>query len=234
MHKDIPILKELQKIDLEIDHFEKNKHDFPKIIEKLTLTLEVEKKEVENKKQELLDLEKKKKSLELDLREKEEKDKKSEEKMMMIKSNEEYQAMKKEGEMAKQEISLIEEQILEIMLQTDQSKEKQKEVEKKIQQKNQEVSEEVKKMNEDLSKIEVLLLEKKKTRDTIAGDLKSESLSLYNRIRRKEALAVTDIEQGECLGCHISLPPQLYNEIQRGEEIHVCPNCLRILIPVVK
>jgi predicted nucleic acid-binding Zn-ribbon protein len=47
----------------------------------------------------------------------------------------------------------------------------------------------------------------------------------------KRGNAVAEITSGVCRGCHISLPPQLYNQILRAERVFQCPNCQRILMP---
>lgn len=228
--KDLEILQELQKIDLEIDRLEYNKNTYPKHIEQLNETLNTEKKKVEVKRQSLLDLEKKKKSLELDLADQEGKVKKSEEKMMAVKSNEEYQAMKREIEGTRQENGLIEEQILEVMLQIDDVKNSLNQFEAETAKRSQSVSQEIQKVQNDLSHIDEALTEKNKLRQGKVQELSSDTLSVYQRIRTKESLAVSELIRGKCVGCSMTLPPQLYNQVQKGDAIHFCPNCLRILI----
>ncbi len=59
-------------------------------------------------------------------------------------------------------------------------------------------------------------------------------LSRYERIFAKcGRLAVVQIQQRTCKGCHMRLPPQLCNqiqssELQRSETIYYCPHCTRI------
>lgn len=49
---------------------------------------------------------------------------------------------------------------------------------------------------------------------------------IRSRLRNPVIVAVTG---GICTGCNISIPPQTYNELQRGKQIHSCPNCQRII-----
>ncbi len=232
--KDLEILQELQKLDLEIDQLQYNKNTYPKRIEELNETLADEKKKGEAKRQSLQDFEKKKKSLEFDLADKEGKIKKSEEKMMAVKSNEEYQAMKREIEINRQENGLIEEQILEVMLQIDDVKNSLNQFESETAKHSQAVSQDIQKVQNDLSHVDEALNEKNKLRQVKVQELSSDTLSVYQRIRTKEALAVSEMVHGKCMGCSMTLPPQLYNQVQRGDTIHFCPNCLRILIYSVK
>jgi predicted nucleic acid-binding Zn-ribbon protein len=46
---------------------------------------------------------------------------------------------------------------------------------------------------------------------------------------RRRGTAVVGVRDGICEGCHMNVPPQLFNEILRGERVFDCPNCHRIL-----
>ena len=46
--------------------------------------------------------------------------------------------------------------------------------------------------------------------------------------RRGHALAIA--RDGYCMGCNMHLPPQLYNNLYKYEELLACPHCQRILI----
>jgi hypothetical protein len=32
-----------------------------------------------------------------------------------------------------------------------------------------------------------------------------------------------------CQGCHMNIPPQMYNELQRGDNLTKCPMCQRLI-----
>lgn len=49
---------------------------------------------------------------------------------------------------------------------------------------------------------------------------------IRSRIDHPVIVSVTD---GICGGCHIKIPPQAYNELQKGKQILGCPNCQRIV-----
>jgi uncharacterized protein len=40
---------------------------------------------------------------------------------------------------------------------------------------------------------------------------------------------IVPVTQGICNGCHISIPPQSYIELQKGQQILSCPNCQRLI-----
>jgi hypothetical protein len=67
-------------------------------------------------------------------------------------------------------------------------------------------------------------------RSGLVGGVDAAMLQRYDRIasRRRPAVAIAD--KGTCMGCHVSLPPQLLLELRRGAGMHTCGNCQRILV----
>ena len=55
-------------------------------------------------------------------------------------------------------------------------------------------------------------------------------LGRYEFIReRMENPVIVPVEKGVCHGCHIMIPPQTYNDLQKGQQILSCPNCQRLI-----
>jgi predicted nucleic acid-binding Zn-ribbon protein len=48
-------------------------------------------------------------------------------------------------------------------------------------------------------------------------------------LARRGGLAVVAVRDGTCQGCRMRVPPQLYNQIQRNDQIILCPSCQRML-----
>lgn len=69
------------------------------------------------------------------------------------------------------------------------------------------------------------------SRQGLASKVRADILRTYTLVYTKRGNGVADISGGVCRGCHISLPPQLYNQILRAERVYQCPNCQRILMP---
>ncbi len=46
---------------------------------------------------------------------------------------------------------------------------------------------------------------------------------------RRGGVAVVPVRDGTCQGCRMRVPPQLYNQIQRNDQIILCPSCQRML-----
>lgn len=49
---------------------------------------------------------------------------------------------------------------------------------------------------------------------------------------RRGGIAVVEAKDGTCTGCHMHLPPQLFNSLYRTTDIQSCPHCSRLLFVV--
>lgn len=64
----------------------------------------------------------------------------------------------------------------------------------------------------------------------IGGSLDPETLKMFDNICSTSAgLAVVEVKNGVCRGCFMNVPPQLYIEVQRGNDLILCPQCNRFL-----
>jgi hypothetical protein len=54
-------------------------------------------------------------------------------------------------------------------------------------------------------------------------------LKRYGAIRIRRGLALAAVASGNCSGCNMNIPPQLFNVLQRGNSIETCPYCHRII-----
>lgn len=68
-------------------------------------------------------------------------------------------------------------------------------------------------------------------RKAITTRIRPDLMRQYTMVFNRRGTGVADLQQGICRGCHMSLPPQLANQILRLEKIFQCPNCQRLLIP---
>ena len=66
------------------------------------------------------------------------------------------------------------------------------------------------------------------TRSGMAGQVDSQALALYERIRLTRELAVVKVERGRCQGCHITVPTSQWQKARAGNIVQ-CGSCNRIL-----
>lgn len=76
--------------------------------------------------------------------------------------------------------------------------------------------------------IETALARLKADRDSLAQQIDSGSLDIYERIGAMRGQAVVKVERGRCLGCHITVPTSQWQKAKAGALIQ-CNNCSRIL-----
>ncbi len=64
----------------------------------------------------------------------------------------------------------------------------------------------------------------------MAEKVKPELLKRFNAIRGEvRGAAVVTVNDEVCKGCHMNIPPQMYNELQRCDTLTFCPHCHRII-----
>jgi predicted nucleic acid-binding Zn-ribbon protein len=73
----------------------------------------------------------------------------------------------------------------------------------------------------------------KTDRDPLAGEIPEELLALYEKVRASSGgLGAAALHRGQCLGCHLSLPPTDLSRFKAAPEDEVlrCEECRRILV----
>ncbi|MDH5560890.1 MAG: C4-type zinc ribbon domain-containing protein [Deltaproteobacteria bacterium] len=159
-----------------------------------------------------------------------EKIEKSNQRMLAVKNQKEFAALQKEIDAAKKTVKRVEDQILDLEEKkepleeelSNASKDHEKKLEK-ITNEHNEISEKEKGLTEEL---ETTL----KARDELLAKLNEDIRSQYNKLIRRNIIpAAVEINSGNCLGCAMTIRPQVFNDIIRNAG-GVCPNCQRILI----
>lgn len=75
-------------------------------------------------------------------------------------------------------------------------------------------------------KLETLTRKRKKACKVVPPPI----LGRYEFIReRMENPVIVPVTNGICYGCNIMIPPQAYNDLQKGKQILSCPNCQRLI-----
>ena len=155
---------------------------------------------------------------------------KSKEKLASVKTNKEYQALLKEIEDLKAANSRIEDQMLEILEHLDgaeaQLSEKKNAYESAKKRVAGEKADIIKTAEEDRALLAGLRSDFQTVLDTVNPDI----LKAFRSVRRRiGSPAIAIVEDAVCAGCHLNIPPQMYNELQRCELLMYCPQCQRII-----
>jgi predicted nucleic acid-binding Zn-ribbon protein len=230
MREQIAILVRLQAIDSDIQKIEKRLGKVDGEIAILDVELEAFESTIMEKESVHEGYQRRYRSLESDANMNLPKIAKSKEKLTSIKTNKEYQALLKEIEDLKTANSKIEDQMLEILEQSDNAETQLGEKKQAFEAARIRVAGEkagiAKAAEEDRSRLARLQAEFQIVLDTVNQDILKAFKSVRNRIGN---LAIAKVEDAVCAGCHMNIPPQMYNELQRFESLMYCPQCQRII-----
>lgn len=223
-------LVELQQIDTLLFQLNQEKSGIPDQLKELESNFEEKKNNLLSLEEKLKKLELRRKEEELEIRSKEENIKKFQIQLFSLKTNKEYQAMIKEIEGLKAEVSIIEEEAINLLdeidnLETDINKEKEnlKIEENKYLQEKRKIEERANQIDQSLEDLE--FKRKQKT-----PEVENKILSLYERIlKNRDYLAIVLVKEGACKGCNMTVTPQIINEIKMNDRIVSCEICNRIL-----
>ncbi len=188
------------------------------------------KAELEKMKQKTESLSKKKREKEQFLEGTNEKIRKMKGRVSEIKTNKEYQAHLKEIETSEKEITAIEDEILTVMEELDTALRQQKEKEEKVNREVEKINAFKKELDREVEEYEKELASLKEERAKLVASIVPDVYGRYMMLLKTGGgVAVTPARNELCTGCNMQIPPQLYVEIRKNEEIIQCPQCLRIL-----
>jgi hypothetical protein len=224
------MLLSLQQLDDRLSAFGKKKKEIPERIQSMERALEEEKKRLEDYKARLKESALKQRQLEKKLQESAEERKKKQKKLLEVKTNEEYKALLKEIEYAKQGDSATEDEILVLLEEIDALEKGLKEQERSTRENEDKLREETRRLEREAVEVDkehqILQGERKR----VASELDPAVLEEYELLRsRRAGQAVVTVRKEVCPGCHMHVPPQTINEVLQTGEIRHCPFCRRIL-----
>ncbi len=155
---------------------------------------------------------------------------KSNEKLRAVKTNKEYQSILREMDEIRKKNSGTEDRMLEqleIIESAEQAlKAKEAEMAGYIQSCRNKKETLAAKQQRERQAVETL--NEKKARISVKADPEV-NLILDDVKKKVRGLAVVPVQQAICMGCHMNIPAQLFNELQRFDEIRFCPHCHRII-----
>ncbi len=155
---------------------------------------------------------------------------KSNETLRNVNTNKEYQVLLREVDDNKKRKDALETALLQIMEEREKSQAIVDESTKEYQQLEEQVKAEQNQIEEQTTKDRKLLEEYLESQEEIGVRLDSKLLDRFKRISKmNQGSAVTKVQDQVCLGCFMNIPPQLYIEVQRANELIFCPQCSRIL-----
>lgn len=231
MKEELGLLEELQAIDQTLDY---------KLAEQLALKSEIEqmhqkltsiKETLTEQMQQMEGFCSERQELENAINSENENIKRSETNMKEIRTNKEFQAVGREINTARKQVEELEEQQLQLDSKIEELQAAISSCQSELDQASVVAESDCKEKQSSIDSITNLVEETSKKREKLFQKLPGSLSRRYTQLReqrRGQALAI--VRDGRCIGCNMQLPPQLYNLLCRGDELHFCPHCQRIMV----
>jgi uncharacterized protein len=230
VNQQIEYLIKLQETDSKILSLTRAVKKFPARIMAAELPLKESQISLDTAKQKIDLLEKKKRDKESGLDDVNVRIQKMKGRTSEIKTNKEYQALLKEIEAVEKERSTIEDEILAVMEEIDACSKQKKTAEATFIVEKKKIEELKKKIDNDRSEIEKELSSVRELRAGVSAFIDRELYDQYTILTEAcNGVAVTEVKEEICQGCNMNIPPQLFVEIKKQEEMFNCPQCRRLL-----
>ena len=230
MNEEIKQLTELQVIDLEIAKLDAEITTEQADLAKKEKAFNERRASIDELKEKIEAAETQRRDLESDLTDELNRIKERQSKMMQVQTNREYQSLLKEIEDGKKSIKEKEEEIVRIMEVSEANAKIMAEQESLIKDEQKELAEKKAKVQKHAEQVEGKKAKIVVKRDAKAKNVNTSALRKYDMLRtRRNGKAVVGVVNGVCQGCFMSIPPQHFNNILKGDRMLNCPTCQRIL-----
>jgi predicted nucleic acid-binding Zn-ribbon protein len=225
------LLEELQELDQKSDGVQSRLQECYGEIAALDSRLQTARNSVDAKIAELAVVEGERQELEANLATENGNIARSEANLKGITTQKEYQAVNKEIASAKKMIAELEEQILRRINAAEYLKSDIAAMEEKVRVLGENLEVQKDEVRGRIAEVEQLIAADAAAREATIKAIPASVVKRYEKLREvRRGIAVVEAKDGNCLGCNMHIPPQMYNNLFRGEELITCPHCQRILI----
>ncbi len=156
---------------------------------------------------------------------------KIEEKRRSVKTEREYQSLIKEEEPLRARQSQIEEEMITCMGEMETRTETIAAKEKELAQIREQVESDIQSVQQEASASKTRHADLSQEWERMASDIDARLLDKFVKIKSQttDGRALAPVKNAICMACHMNIPPQMYNELQRFDSLKLCPFCFRIL-----
>jgi hypothetical protein len=230
MLPDLKLVIRLQDIDHRLAELAREIATLPVHIAEIEKKLVSHERKLEADRAALAANQKERKKCEGDIQIQEQKISKLKDQMVSAKTNEQYRAFQHEIEFCQKEIRKSEDRILELMGESESLDKNVKLAEAALKTEKAQVEAEKSVARERTAVDQKSQSELQTERASIASSISPANYKNYERVRKgRKGIAVAEVVDGRCTVCQISLRPQYFQDLKRGESILACESCQRIL-----
>lgn len=220
----------MQSLDGRVAELTKEIAALPKHIAEIEKKLSGGEKKLEADKGALAANQRDRKKMEGDIQLNQGKISKLREQMLSAKTNEQYRAFQHEIDFCEKEIKNCEDRILQFMGEAEPLDKNVKAAEAALKQEKLAVEAEKNSARQKTAEDQAALKELFAERAGMVVKLDPGLVNNYERIRKtRGGIAIAEAIDGRCSRCYISLRPQFFQELKRGDKVMTCESCNRIL-----
>ncbi|HTV54686.1 MAG TPA: C4-type zinc ribbon domain-containing protein [Terriglobia bacterium] len=230
MDAELKTLIDLQQIDQTLSQLRNTIEASPVQVQTLRTQLDQFISATEEQKTRQAANQKERRQLEADIQEIRAKIAKHKEQLYQVKTNEQYRAMLREIEVEEGNIRKIEDRILEKMVEGEQIDQTIREATARLESEKKRVEAEVIQLESDRREADRQRDEGEVRRKILVETLNKAIYAQYEKLlRARNGVALAQVRDGFCAGCHVRLRPQAYNDVRTKDGLLTCETCSRIL-----
>ena len=230
MLPDLKLVVRLQEIDNRLAELAREIATLPKHIAEIEKKLGAHERKLDADRAALAANQKDRKKCESDIPVQEQKISKLKDQMLSTKTNDQYRAFQNEIEFCQKEIRRLEDRILELMAESEPLDSAVKAAEAALKEEKAQVEAEKVVARERTAVDQRAANELMTERGAIAKEVSPATYTQYERVRKgRRGIAVAEVVDGRCTACQITLRPQYFQDVKRGESLLFCESCQRIL-----
>ncbi len=230
MLPDLELAVRLQGLDNRVTELTREISALPKHIAEIEKKLESHTRKLEADRAALSANQKDRKKAEGDIQMQQQKVSKLRDQMLQAKTNDQYRAFQHEIEFCEKEIRRAEDQILELMTESEPLDKNVKAAEQALKQEKTHVEAEQQQATARSNEDKKLLEQIRQERAGIVARMNANVYRQYERIRKmRQGVAIAEAVDGRCSACHMAMRLQFFQDLKRGDQVMSCESCSRIL-----
>lgn len=226
----IDVLKRVQSLKNKIDGLETSQERRKQDVQKKKTQIENEKALAEKKQGEKVSVQKEIDRKELDLKSKEGEIAKYNVQLNSIKTNKEYSALISEIGSKKADMSILEDEILDLMSRLEIANQGYVKVTEDLRNEDESLKYLINSVDTEIKEADIEIEKTKSEQKKYIDLLDDHSLKNYNRLSNiKGGKAIVPVIANVCGGCSMNVTTQTLNELMGGKDLVFCRSCSRIL-----
>ena len=229
MKDQLLLLTELQRHDARIQELEQMTKAFPAKLEAMNADLKRVEQMLERERAQLADTETWRQRQEDEMNSEEDRALAAKQRSSAVKNAKEYMASERELQATRKSAQERGEEVAKLVDAVGSAKKSIDQHEADFTALREHVASEEKAAKDKIAELESQIADERKLRQVAASRVRPDVLKKYSAIRMRRGLAMAPVKNGTCQGCNMNIPPQLFNQLQRGDSIELCGTCNRII-----